>query len=269
VKKLTLLASGVILGIAITLVLERGWLSGSDSAVVQERRDIDLSELFYRAGIAYAASTEPSRIDDEPFTGHGVQLYENGQIRLTGDFVDGRPNGEWELWHNNQTLWVMSSLTADGFFPEKDNCTLLVNDEGEICLENFGDLVRNNYARWHQNGQLAWEGTFKSGKVEGRHRRWHENGQLALEGTYQSDEQEGLTRGWHENGQLKWELTFQSGELEGLARNWHENGQLKSEWTFQSGEAEGLYRNWDENGDLQSEKTYRAGEIVNGEAAQQ
>ncbi len=212
-------------------------LAGCEDGV---ERELEFSDLLFRGAIAYSVSLDSSRPEDEPFTGLGLHYYEDGQIKLSGEFVNGKPDGEWELWHDNRTLWVSSSLSADGFFPSErgqfvDGCELMVDAWGYVCLGNFTNLSLSTYARWHENGQLEWERTYQNGVREGLLRRWHDNGQLEQEGTHQNGELEGLARRWHENGQLKQEGTYQNGELEGLWRAWHENGQLSREETYQNG----------------------------------
>ena len=109
----------IIVGIAIILAWERGLTPDADVVALQENREVEFSDLFFRGEIAYPVSPDSSRPVDEPFTGRGVNFYESGKIKLSGEFVNGKPDGEWELWHNNQTLWVSSSLSADGFFPRE------------------------------------------------------------------------------------------------------------------------------------------------------
>ena len=37
---------------------------------------------------------------------------------------------------------------------------------------------------WYKNGQKAYEGTYKDGKLNGFEVGWYKNGQKAYEGTY-------------------------------------------------------------------------------------
>ncbi len=193
-----------------TLVATLLLLAGCEDGV---ERELEFSDLLFRGAIAYSVSPDSSRPEDEPFTGRGLHYYEDGQIKLSGEFVNGKPDGEWELWHDNQALWVSSSLSADGFFPQRDGCELMVDAEGDVCLENFTNPSQSVYARWHDNGQLAEEGTYQNGELERLVRRWHDNGQLEWERTYQNGVREGLVRIWHDNGQLLSEGTYQNGEL--------------------------------------------------------
>jgi antitoxin component YwqK of YwqJK toxin-antitoxin module len=266
-RKRSFLAAAIILGTANSVIWEKAWVSDSDFAVDQADRELAFSELVLRDGVAYAAPAGSRSIEDELFTGRGFQLYEKGQIRLSGEFVGGLPDGKWELWHDNQSPWFASLLRADGFYPEKDGCTFLVNSQGQICLDNFRNLTFEGLTRtWYENGQLKLEATYQDGERQGLTGTWYENGQLEFAATYKAGELEGLTRKWYENGQLACQATFKAGEAEGLTRTWYENGQLKSQATYKAGEAEGLFRVWHENG-LASEAIFRAGEEITYEAA--
>ena len=48
-----------------------------------------------RDGIFYLSN------DTEPFTGKNLCLYEDGQFSIKGQFKDGKPDGNWTVWHQN------------------------------------------------------------------------------------------------------------------------------------------------------------------------
>jgi hypothetical protein len=56
------------------------------------------------------------------------------------------------------------------------------------------------YQEFHQNGQLASEGSYENGLEQGLWRDWFPNGQLAAEGYYQAGEETGQWRFWHYDG---------------------------------------------------------------------
>ena len=94
-KYLATLIAGIIVGIAIILSWERGLTPDADVVAIQEKRELEFSDLFFRGEIAYSVSPDSSRPVDEPFTGRGVHFYESGQIKLSGEFVNGKPDGEY------------------------------------------------------------------------------------------------------------------------------------------------------------------------------
>ena len=62
--------------------------------------------------------------------------------------------------------------------------------------------------RWHENGQLEFEGNYKYGKKHGQHKWWYPNGQLEFEEHYVNGKKHGLFKGWWKNGQLDYEGVF-------------------------------------------------------------
>lgn len=99
----------------------------------------------------------------------------------------------------------------------------VVRDEGGRPIDD-GD-----WRSWHENGQLAAEGSMKEGKRVGMWRTWHANGQLASKGSYR--------RGLRIQ---KWTYLDESG-----ARDGGESGEYSAEFnTYADGtpESEGEYR---------------------------
>ena len=86
--------------------------------------------------------------------------------------------------------------------------------------------------RWHDNGQLEFEGSYKHGKKHGTHKWWYPNGQLEFEENYQHGKKHGLFRGWWKNGKLDYEGSFKYNQRDGLWKGYYENGQLRKETDF-------------------------------------
>jgi antitoxin component YwqK of YwqJK toxin-antitoxin module len=62
-----------------------------------------------------------------------------------------------------------------------------------------GDLA-GTLREWHENGQLAVQGGFRSGLPDGKATVWHPNGRKAKESTWRDGVQVGVERRWDKNG---------------------------------------------------------------------
>ena len=95
--------------------------------------------------------------------------------------------------------------------------------DGIAYLKSDMSILNGIVKRWHDNGQLEFEATYKDGKVDGVTKMWHYNGQLKVEGTFKDGKENGIRKQWEENGQLLNEGTFKDGELIS-EKKWDEDG---------------------------------------------
>ena len=102
---------------------------------------------------------------------------------------------------------------------------VVFNNDSTLRLDKSNNLpITGLFNKYHENGQLSFEGNYTNGELEGLCKSWHENGQLESEGNYTNGEGEGLIKWYHENGQLSIEVNITNGELEGEAKCWDESG---------------------------------------------
>ena len=86
--------------------------------------------------------------------------------------------------------------------------------------------------RWHENGQLEFEGSYKYGQKHGQHKWWYSNGQLEFEENYIYGKKHGVFKGWWKNGKLDYEGLFQYNQRDSIWKAYYENGQLRQETDF-------------------------------------
>ena len=117
--------------------------------------------------------------------------------------------------------------------------------------------------KWHWNGQLGLEVTYKGGILNGVWRHWNEEGILVAEGSYNKNgNDDGMFRKWSSNGTLVIEENYVDGMLHGLRREWHENGQLKEEGYYENGQENGEMRFWNLDGSLRFVMNYKGGVLL-------
>jgi antitoxin component YwqK of YwqJK toxin-antitoxin module len=145
----------------------------------------------HKPGSCYAAdqkAEEGSYIDNRK-TGIWIDYYCNGKMRNKLTFVNGRPDGYAQMFHEN------GKISEEGNW--KNNRWI------------------GRYKLYYANGEVQHEFVFnQSGRREGRQVYYHENGQLAIEGNFADGKESGVIKEYYENGDLKAEKNFADGAID-------------------------------------------------------
>jgi len=108
-------------------------------------------------GIHYFKTEDQAKmfnLEPKTYTGPYQEWYDNGQMYIKCNNVNGYPEGEYLLWHENGQLKLKSNYVKG-------------KREGEYC-------------EWYDNGQLCLKCNYVNGNLEGEDCEWHSNGQMAL-----------------------------------------------------------------------------------------
>ena len=132
---------------------------------------------------------EEGKYQENRKTGNWIEYYCNGNLKNKLTFVNGRPDGYAQMFHEN----------------------------GKISEE--GNWKNNrwvgNYKLYYENGQVQHEFVFNnSGKREGPQKYYYENGEVAIEGSFVNGKESGLIKEYYENGDVKAEKNFADGNVD-------------------------------------------------------
>lgn len=124
-------------------------ISGCNSKQFLEAIDLEeeiTNVIQIRNEIAYLPN------ENEPFTGKYEEYYSrNGQKKSETNYIDGKVNGMYSLWHENGR-----------------KKTEINYKDGEI---------NGLFIWWYENGQKMSETNYIDGKINGATIEWDENGQ--------------------------------------------------------------------------------------------
>ena len=123
---------------------------------------LSMDDLVVREGLWYKKFT------DVPFTG-GID-----EGVATGSFNNGKKNGSWQYYDDNQRLYARSNYQ---------------NGKQEGSFESY-----------HLNGKLWNRGHYKNDMREGFWINYWQNGQLISKGHYENGEKEGDWVGFNKDG---------------------------------------------------------------------
>lgn len=132
---------------------------------------------------------EEGKYLDNRKTEKWTEYYCNGNVKNRLTFVNGRPDGFAQIFHEN----------------------------GKISEEGTWKNSRwvGNYKLYYDNGEVQHEFVYSAtGKREGLQKYYYENGQLAIEGTFLNGKESGIIKEYYENGDLKAEKNFMDGNVD-------------------------------------------------------
>ena len=141
---------------------------------------VNISELHKKDRVLCLAG-------EEPFTGTAAEYYDNGQLALTKEFVNGVLNGKTAEWY------------ADG------------QVKMEVRLKN-GVLI-GDYNTWYSNGQKHLTLTYVNGTLNGVNTLWYDNGVKKAEGHFSCGTRNGLFEKWNTYGEIVGSTVYVNGTI--------------------------------------------------------
>ena len=106
-------------------------------------------------------------------------------------------------------LFVLSLAVSK---PKEIDISKLRGRDGLFYEVNTSKPFSGKAVAYYNNGQKAFEGTYKGGKYDGRCVYWYENGQKKLKKMYRGGKLDGTWNVWDENGKKKYELKYKDGQ---------------------------------------------------------
>ncbi len=162
--------------------------------------------------LLFGCSSEPRLVDD---------LYDNGQLKVSGVVEDGKQEGVWRYFYADGTL----------------------KSEG-AWLHDYQDGA---WVYYYPNGKRKQAGNYASKLRHGAWTYWYDNEQMYCEGVYDADRQDAVWTYYREDGTPFSIGSFAKGIKQGLWQWFDETGALKTKGIFYDGLRVGP---WLENGQL-------------------
>lgn len=91
--------------------------------------------------------------------------YPDGQIRMEGEYRNGKKHGHWISYYNNGNKW------SEGYYEDGIN--------------------HGKTNTWHENGKKYYTGYYDQGKRAGTWKFWDENGEFIKEINYEAFNDDG------------------------------------------------------------------------------
>jgi antitoxin component YwqK of YwqJK toxin-antitoxin module len=149
---------------------------------------------------------------------------------------------------------------------EKKNDNGILMERYSIIKEKDIEIKHGLYERFDEQGRIAEQSNYKSGKLEGI-RKLYEQGILESEETRVADQFHGPYKGYFPNGQLRMEANYEKDIILGDVKVYYPTGKLKEIVRFADNVETGPFIEYYENGNLKAEGNYKQsdGPVEDGE----
>jgi uncharacterized protein len=174
-----------------------------------------------------------------------VLYFENGQIKSTRDFHNGRFNGKIIDFYDNgkkkfEGTTQMSSFVGIKYDYDENGKITQTDSLFKKCpvMDCCCDGI---VTRFYQNGKTKERFTNKSGKINGEIISFYENGQIKSKRNFINDKEDGVSKYWSENGKLTKEKEYHFGLADGTTIEYYDdykvqgkyiNGKEEGEWKY-------------------------------------
>lgn len=149
--------------------------------------------------------------------------------------AEKKPNGIWNIYHNNGFLYVKGNIV--------------------------NDLKEGLWVYHHDNGRIKDSTTWKNNLKNGVSTLYNENGYITQKITYANDVLEGPVYNYYPSGVIESIIPFKKDERNGTMKTFYQNGSLEKEMNYVNGKLEGSYFDYFANQQLYEKSTYKAGKI--------
>ena len=142
------------------------------------------------------------------YTSKWTWYYENGNILRTEEFLKGLEDGmlvEYDIESNVITEGELLEGEKEGEWYYS------LNDHTEVGKYLYGE--RNGYwIHTYPNGKTSFEGSYESGRPQGRHKYYNEKGVLIKEENYSYGVQDGKWKWFDDNGVEYMTILYKDGQ---------------------------------------------------------
>ena len=241
--------------------------------------DGNVIELIkYKKG--YVVNREKINRFDSKHLPHGKWkwFYDDGSLKMEGNFFHGLKNGYFKLYDKNGNL-VSIEKYVNGEKQEKAEEIAKLDvktdywpngkpkviatykngvPEGVRREYNKEGKVEKSYV--FHNGKIIAEGVLTdAGKKEGHWKEYYDDGKLKSEGDYKNDKKTGRWRYYYHNGQLEETGEYVDGKPVGDWYWYYPSGKILRKMTYYNGLPDGVITEYDEDGNVILKGNYLEG----------
>lgn len=188
----------------------------------------------------------------------------SGNIKITGEVLDGKKTGTWTEYHPNVELphYIIQYKEdkIDGLYIEVDRQAYIMKKQ-----EYKNDTLEGVSYEWFKGGRLSKRQEYKKGKLDGKTVIYYDKGFLQEESEYKDGKKNGVTvwyaYGDKEQGPKVAMYTYQNGLFEGPQDTYYEDGKVFTHKMFSNNVLNGLTIEYYEDGSVKSEANYKDGKL--------
>ena len=224
-------------------------------------------------------------IKEQPSIPNGkyIEYYKNGQIKVQGNYKEGKRDGEFKAFLRNGKS-AGSVFYKDGKIIKstlvnsmKDNASFSLTTDinynlnsNEIITDEFPNGLLKQYFIYNKNGLLDGESReyyeegdiksishFKNDIPDGVFISYYQNGNIENKYAYVNGQANGECFSYYENGKLEERYFLKNGEIDGEAFAYYPSGKLRGKEVQKLGKREGESIIYHENGNIKQKSTFK------------
>lgn len=230
--------------------------------------------------------------------GPGKIYWDDGSLKGTGNFKQGKKEGEWTLYYKTtgekyavgqykddkqtgrwQYFYKNGQKLTEGDFDEEQRTGQWIEyyDKGEKKAEmnyivinkvhpEFGiaervGVLHGQKTTYYPSGKVHKEETYREGALVGVAKEYYEDGKLKEISQYENGEHHGMLNSWWPTGKPNEKGAYSKGKRNGVWHFYHSNGMLHMKGEYKDNNQLGLWIYQSPLGQLMKEGRYKI-EIV-------
>lgn len=172
-------------------------------------------------------------------TGVWKKFYDNGKIRYSGAFKEGKEIGVFKFYN-------ITSSSIPVIIKNYANDTASVKFYNELGrLKSAGKMIgKKRIGKWvyyFSNGKVFSEEEYKDGKLDGILKNYYPNGNVTQETSYKQGEKDGVSKTFTDSAILIEEVFYINGKLEGEGKYYDLKGGIKEKGIYKNGKRVGKW----------------------------
>jgi antitoxin component YwqK of YwqJK toxin-antitoxin module len=220
---------------------------------------IFLFSLSALSGISHAQEGLNKLDESGQKQGHWIVSYDNGNPKYDGFFLDGSPIGEFKRFYENGNISVIMDYIqgTDSVYAKFYHQNKFKSSEG-YYIKQLKEGEWRYYSEYIENYMVCKE-EYSLNLKEGKSVKYHWNGKLAEEVKYISDRREGVWIQYYSDGVMALRAYYEGGKLNGNFEAYTLDGKPMINGIYREDIRTGEWAFFDTDGVLENKLVYRNG----------
>jgi antitoxin component YwqK of YwqJK toxin-antitoxin module len=183
------------------------------------------------------------------FQGDWKEFYDDGVLKASGKFKNGKKIGEWKYYFHSGELEQVGTYDKNGNI-DGEWIWYYKNGTEHIIQNFFENFPEGEYVEYDETGKVLAKGNYAEGEKAGN---WTEHsGNEIMEGKYRYGEQQGKWKTYPLDNKkhLISEINYFEGQANGKFVYYQENGKILEEGSYTMGKRSGTWKKYDEQGNV-------------------
>jgi len=168
--------------------------------------------------------------------------YKNGQIKFSGNKINGYYTTYYENGKKNETFYFEEGKKQGEYKKFYTNGSL------ELTGNYYNDVLNGVAIYYTKEQKIKAKVNFVNGNTEGLYEVYFSDGKIESTGNYSKNKKSGLWKYYYPNGQLESTGKYLNNLKVGIWVYYYENGKIKNQFSYINDDIDKHLNSFDENG---------------------